>query len=285
MKIMDIINRGARAVPWVDGEKIPWNDPGLSSRILSSHLSQDTDWASRRYELVDRQVEWINSRLKPGSRVLDLGCGPGFYTQRLSGLGHTCVGVDFSPASIEYAALKAADQGTPQEALSYVLADIRDYKPDGAFDCVMMIFGEINVFTEEDARRIFKLSHQSLKPGGLFVLEGHTYNAVLETGNSPTLWWHSAEGEGLMTDKAHLCLQENFWDEKSRTATTRYYIIEGETAEVRLFCSSMTAYSDEDYARILSETGFQPPIKLSTDDWPVGAPFEDQMITLFTTRA
>jgi predicted TPR repeat methyltransferase len=36
-------------------------------------------------------------------RILDLGCGPGLYTQRLASLGHTCVGIDISPASIAYA--------------------------------------------------------------------------------------------------------------------------------------------------------------------------------------
>jgi SAM-dependent methyltransferase len=211
---------------------------------------------------------------------LDLGCGPGVYTQRLCGLGHSCVGVDFSPASIEYAIAKAQEVGTAADRLKYVLSDIRDFQPEGLFDCVMMIFGEINVFTEDDAKRIFTLAYNSLKPGGLFVLEGHTWNAVVETGSSPTLWWHAAAGEGIMTDKAHLCLQENFWNEKLHTSTTRYYIIDGETSEVRLFSSSMTGYRDADYNNILEKTGFKKPVKLTTKKWPVGEPFEGQMMTL-----
>lgn len=280
MNIMDVINRNATPQPWVDGEKIPWNDPGLSKRILASHLSQDTDWASRRFEIVDKQVAWVHGQLKPGSHVLDLACGPGFYTQRLCGLGHACVGVDFSPASIEYALSKAKEMGTPDTRLRYILSDIRDYRPEGLFDCVMMIFGEINMFTEADARRIFALAYQALKPGGLFVLEGHTYVAVQETGANPGSWWHAAAGEGLMTDRAHICLQENHWDEKLSTCTNRYYIIDGETNEVRLFCSSMTAYRDADYNNILMEIGFKKPTRLTTKKWPVGAPFEGQMMTL-----
>ncbi len=283
MKIMDIIRQSAQPAPWADGEKIPWNDPGLSSRILSSHLSQDTDWASRRFEIVDKQVQWLARRLAPASRVLDLGCGPGFYAQRLAGLGHSSVGVDFSPASIEYARQKAAELATPPDRLSYILQDLREYRPEGHFDCVMMIFGEINVFTEEDARRIFSLARKALKPGGLFVLEGHTYEAVMETGLSPTLWWRAPAGEGLLSERDHLCLQENFWDEESRTATTRYYIIDGESAEARHFCSSMTAYKDEDYVALLQSAGFKTPQKLSADDWPVGEPFEGQMMTLAAT--
>jgi SAM-dependent methyltransferase len=211
---------------------------------------------------------------------LDLGCGPGFYTQRLAALGHTCVGVDFSPASILYAQEKAGENNFSEAQLRYVLEDIRNYQPEGEFDCVMMIFGEVNVFAESDARQIFAMAHKALKPGGLFVLEGHTYNAVVETGASPTLWWQAKKDEGLLADADHLCLQENFWDEIAKTATTRYYIIIGETGEVRQFCSSMTAYTDKDYAKILMETGFTHPTRLSTKKWPVGAPFVDQMMTL-----
>ena len=49
--------------------------------------------------------------LERGARVLDLGCGPGLYTTRLAKLGHTCVGIDFSPASIAYAKAEAEHYG------------------------------------------------------------------------------------------------------------------------------------------------------------------------------
>ena len=91
--------------PWVEGDHLPWDDPGFSERMLQAHLSQRHDVASRRFETIDRHIAWIHDSLLQGrtSRILDLGCGPGFYLQRLAGLGHACVGIDFSPASIAYA--------------------------------------------------------------------------------------------------------------------------------------------------------------------------------------
>ena len=73
--------------------------------MLKEHLSQEHDAASRRAAIIDGQVAWIHDHLLQGNptRILDLCCGPGLYANRLARLGHRCVGIDFSPASIAYA--------------------------------------------------------------------------------------------------------------------------------------------------------------------------------------
>ena len=105
MNLIDIIHRPANPVPYSEGEKIPWNDPVFSARMLREHLSQAHDAASRRFETIDKHVAWIHRTILAGrpAKILDLGCGPGLYASRLARLGHTCAGIDFSPASIAYA--------------------------------------------------------------------------------------------------------------------------------------------------------------------------------------
>ena len=107
MNLLNLIDRKP-PVPWAGG-KIPWDDPDFSERMLQVHLSQEHDWASRRFEKIDVHVDWIHHKLLSGRpvRILDLGCGPGLYTSRLARLGHECVGIDFSPASIAYAVATA----------------------------------------------------------------------------------------------------------------------------------------------------------------------------------
>jgi len=277
MKISDIINRKPAVRPWEDGEKIPWNDPEFSARMLQNHLSQDHDWASRRQDFIEGQLQWINQRLAPGSSILDLACGPGFYTQRLAEMGHQCLGVDFSPASIEYAQKQAAEKNLQ---IDYVLQDIREYQTGQSFDCVMFIFGEFNVFQAEDARKILANCRKFLKPGGLLIIEGHYFEAVRDIGLAPASWWTCEAGSGILSAKPHICLQENFWDEDSSTATNRYFTIDQDTGEARIFCSSSTAYTLEEYQAMFVEAGFSRPEILSTDDWPVGGPFEGVMFTL-----
>ena len=60
-----------------------WTRPHLAEQMLGYHLNQETDLASRRFESIDRVVEWIDAQLNlPNKSVCDLGCGPGLYAQR-----------------------------------------------------------------------------------------------------------------------------------------------------------------------------------------------------------
>lgn len=284
MNLNDLIKRAYTTKAWEAGDKIPWNDPEFSLRILHSHLAQDSDWASRRQELIEVHLAWLQEHLAPGSSILDLACGPGLYTQRLAEMGHKCRGVDFSPASISYARDRAAEKNLSAE---YVLEDIRLYQSPDRFDCVLFIFGEFNVFTEADARLILDRAAGFLRPGGLFVLEVHTFEAVRETGLCPPTWWTCEQDAGLMSTRPHLCLQENNWDEAASTATTRYFLVDAETSELKMFSTSMTGYTMGRYEQMLgryeqmlSEAGFHSPEVLSPEQWPKGGPFEGVMTTL-----
>lgn len=87
MDISTLISSSRHIQLSAEESKIPWDEPAFSQRMLANHLSQDHDWASRRQEVIERQVNWIASLLPPGARILDLGCGPGFYTHRLAERG------------------------------------------------------------------------------------------------------------------------------------------------------------------------------------------------------
>ena len=103
MELDGILSRRLPPEPWSEGDNIPWSEPGFSRRMLREHLTQSHDLASRRREKIDAHVEWIHREVLAGSpaRILDLACGPGLYASRLARLGHRCVGIDFSPASID----------------------------------------------------------------------------------------------------------------------------------------------------------------------------------------
>ena len=58
--LLDVIRREAAPEPWSEGEKIPWDEPGFSRRMLQEHLSQEHDAASRRIQRIASHVEWIH---------------------------------------------------------------------------------------------------------------------------------------------------------------------------------------------------------------------------------
>lgn len=253
MKLLDVVLRQPIPEPWGEGEKIPWDDPDFSERMLREHLSQAHDAASRRFETIDKHVDWIHHTLLSGSptRILDLGCGPGLYTSRLARLGHQCLGIDFSPASIAYARECAEKE---QLRCTYIEQDIRLAEYGSGHGVVMLIYGEFNVFRPTDARLILGKANRALTSDGLLLLEPHTFSAVRRTGER-SVWWYASPG-GLFSDQPHIILHEAFWNSDVAASTERYFIIDALTGEVTRHAASMQAYADQECESLLTACGF-----------------------------
>jgi SAM-dependent methyltransferase len=259
--LLDVVDR-APLRPWAEEEKIPWDEPAFSARMLREHLSQQHDAASRRFSLVDDHVRWLAGRLpREGARILDLGCGPGLYTSRLARLGHRCVGIDFSPASLEHARREALRDGL---ACEYRLQDLRAGAFGGAFDLVLLCYGELNVFRPQEAAAILREAHQSLAAGGQIVLEVHSFEAVRALGQRPPRWYTLPEG--LFADAPHLVLEEATWEPELRAAVQRYFVVDAETGRVARHAATVQAYEDGDYDALLLSCGFEDLERLPSLD-------------------
>jgi ubiquinone/menaquinone biosynthesis C-methylase UbiE len=115
----------------------------------------------------DAAIELIQSwGLPQGSRLLDLGCGPGVLTRDLGKLGYSGVGLDASPAMVEHSLREAASAGLP--TWTYQLGDVEDVPfPDGSFDAAVST-GVIDYLPGDD--RFLAHAARVLKPGGRFLL-------------------------------------------------------------------------------------------------------------------
>jgi SAM-dependent methyltransferase len=250
MNLRDILDRNMDLQPWVEGERVPWDEAAFSERVLKEHLTQENEAASRPIVKIKKHVDWIHRHVlaeKPG-RILDLGSGPGLYITRLAELGHTCLGIDCAPASIAYA-LKNAPQGC-----SYQLGDLRSAEYGSDYDLVILIFGALNLFRPKDTCLILEKACAALKPGGRLLLEASSLDAVDQIGNQPAMWY-SAES-GLFSDRPHLCLMETFWDDEQSVATERFFIVDAATGQVTRHAASTQGYDEGQIELLLRETGF-----------------------------
>lgn len=263
MQLLDIVNRKRQPQPWAEGEKIPWNDPAFSRRMLKEHLSQDHDAASRRFAVADQQTRWIHDALLGGtpSRILDLGCGPGIYAARLAQLGHACTGIDFSPASVEYARQQAEANNLNCQ---YTLADIRSADYGTGYSLAMLIFGEINVFHPDDAHKILRAAHAALDDDGMLLVEPHRYETVHQIGTRPPGWYTSRGG--LFAEREHLCLIESFWSDRQQAAIERFYVIDGHSGLVQAHAATTQAYTTDEFNAMLAACGFSD-IQIYSE-WP-----------------
>ncbi len=266
MKLADLIQRDMPPEPWHEGEKIPWNDPAFSQRMLKEHLTQLHDRASRQFRTIDLHVAWIQDTLldkKPG-KLLDLGCGPGFYTSRLARLGHICAGIDFGPASVDYAIQQAQAE---KLNCTYTLQDVREAEFGSSYDLVMFLYGEVNVFRTADVRHILTKAYEALKPGGKLLLEPQTIAHITGIGKlNPT--WFTAES-GLFSDRPHIGLLESFWIAEHKTNIERYYIVDAQSGEVTRYAASCQAYTEDEMAALLKDCGFTE-VRFYPD-WPTVA--------------
>ncbi len=257
VKSMNIQKLAHRKKPVIDPDnwqKIPWDDPEFSPEILLEHLSQDHDFASRSVDKIISHVQWIHNSLleQRHSNILDLGCGPGFYTQRLAELGHTCTGIDFSPASITFARKQAQKS---QRTLTYHQGDIRRVDYGTGYHLVMMIFGEFNVFSPQNAEKLLRKMHHALVPGGLLLLEPHTLDGVKNLGEQTRYW--QAEPASMFCRKPHLYLEESHWHPDLQIAVNTFTVLPAGTGSGAVYQQYVRGYTHGEYEGLLTDNGFE----------------------------
>ena len=77
---------------------------------------------------------WL--QVKPGTRVLDVGCGVGRWSRMLAAKGATVTGVDLSPTMIAQAQQRAAAEGVADRC-QFRVQDLSRLEVDGQFDVVL----------------------------------------------------------------------------------------------------------------------------------------------------
>jgi SAM-dependent methyltransferase len=247
---------------WDGSYKIPWDEPEFSRRMLNEHLSQDHDLASRSLGWIERQVHWIHEQItnQEPSTILDLGCGPGLYSHQLVRLGHHCLGIDFGPASIEYARV----HNPHSSRCEFVLGDIRDVAFGGPYDLAMILYGELNVFSPADALKVLRKAQASLASRGQLIVEVQAPSAIERMGRSEPSEQESEAG--LFSDRPHRCRTENQWLPEQKVAIQTFSITEVNGGEKRVYRNTTKAWSDNDLVKLLTDAGFSKPS--SSNAWP-----------------
>jgi SAM-dependent methyltransferase len=105
--------------------------------------------------------------IRPGMRVLDLGCGAGdvtFVAAVLVGPDGSVVGVDHSPDALARARLRAGQRGLAQ--VRFVEGDLNDPAPGGPFDAIVE---RLVLWMVPDPAALLRRQATVLRPGGLVV--------------------------------------------------------------------------------------------------------------------
>lgn len=148
--------------------------------LLQVHLEDGYDrtmpWLDR-FDMSDFLEAIIaHIELKPGMKVLDLGCGRGFLSIALALRGANVTGIDISPRSVTAAAHRALISDAGDRCVFRVMDCENLDLPDGSFDAVV---GSC-VLHHLDLRRAAQEVGRVLRPGGKAAfIESMGLNPVL----------------------------------------------------------------------------------------------------------
>lgn len=121
----------------------------------------DQYWQEKDEGVDPERLNYILSKVKPGDRVLDLGCGPGKVTKEIETRGAKAIGLDFSDVILERAR---------QHNVKLVKADMDEGGlpfGDGRFDLVVLTQTIEHLFYYQ---RVIKEINRVLKVDGRLIL-------------------------------------------------------------------------------------------------------------------
>lgn len=161
-----------------------WTQPHLADRMLQTHLNQGTHWASRPFTSIDRVVAWLDNKFHlHGKTVCDLGCGPGFYSERFAQRGAIVSGLDFSTNSIEYAKKSALNNNV---SATYIVANyLTDPLPQDQ-ELITLIYCDLCPLSQAQRRVLLGKIRASINPGGTFVFDVASTKAFEQTSEHST---------------------------------------------------------------------------------------------------
>src|SRR5262249_41725555 len=115
----------------------------------------------RRIEECATLIDWLEVR--PGERILDVGCGDGYYDHQIAARGASVVGIDLRESAIALARRRNQTART-----EFCVMDAEEMAfPAGCFDKVVS-FCVIEHFARD--QRVIEHVARVLKPSGWFVL-------------------------------------------------------------------------------------------------------------------
>jgi SAM-dependent methyltransferase len=238
-----------RPEPFAAGASF-WTDPRLGQQLLAAHLDAATDAASRRSVTIASEVDWLVGafELKPGSRVLDLGCGPGLYCAALADHGLAVTGMDVSPIALEHARRAAAESG---REIRYIEADYLELDAVESYDAAVLVYLDFGVLPSSAHLPLLRRIYAALRPEGRVAFDVVSDAARREERTS----W-SAHTSGFWRPSPHLVLERQL-DYPELDLSCREHVVLEPHTEATVYRFWEHRFSRERLEHLLDHAGFQ----------------------------
>ena len=152
------------------------------SKNIENHFDRDAQkWQNLYLQfgmvndvvLYDRKnvaIDYLKKSCKPGTRILDAGCGAGIVALEIAQSGYQIHGVDISKEMIELCEKNLAKSGIESDQCKFTYGDIFDSEfPAESFEGIIAL-GFMQY--QKDEPTILDRFYEMLEPGGTFIVTG-----------------------------------------------------------------------------------------------------------------
>lgn len=202
--------------------------------------------------------------------ILDLGCGTGTLTELLARKGYDMIGVDNAQEMLQIAMDKRDRSGLD---ILYLLQDMREFELYGAVGAVISVCDSINyLLEEEEILQTFRLVHNYLYPGGVFIFD---FNTVYKYAN--------VIGDATIAENREDCsfIWENYYHQEEEINEYDLTIFARNKGEERFLRFQETHYQRgyqlEQMCRLVKEAGFSVMETLDADTHDAVTPVSERI--------
>ncbi len=152
--------------------KSDWTDDYFDEFYLKYFLLSQSD------ELTKVQVKFLENLVKPGSKILDAGCGIGRHSILLAKDGFKVVGIDTSRIFLDEANKLLKNAGV--ENCEFKLLDMRKLEFKNEFDSVINLWSSFGYFDDDTNFAILKGFCSALKEEGVLIIDIENRDYILK---------------------------------------------------------------------------------------------------------
>jgi SAM-dependent methyltransferase len=256
-----------------------------------SSAAADTPWWALRFEQLaaldaifagpideraEQEVEFLARlvQLKPGARVLDVGCGGGRHSILFAERGHAVTGVDLSPRILRIAreqwetrqGEKLTEENPPSpvavSAPNWMPGDMRWLPASPPSDVAIILDGSFGMF-DDDAEHLRVLGSVAdlLRPGGKIVLQ--VPNPYHWSGRARAQYF----APGMLTDDTDVIHSYRFDAMKGRIEDRVVVFRDGVRHEPP--AQSLRAWTPLELVALLRAAGLHHPRVYGSEGWAV----------------
>lgn len=126
-------------------------------------------------------VNFLEERVVASSKILDMACGTGNYSIKLSELGHQVYGIDLDDRMIDMANAKSKSKGLTTSYLSGDMRDVGDIFTNGEYNLVFCIGNSlVHLQTTDEIEKLLEDIYRIIDINGKLVIQIINYDRILK---------------------------------------------------------------------------------------------------------